>query len=599
MRLHRLAALAIALCNAAPALAAPPHNVLIFVADGLRYSSVTPQTAPTLWRIKTEGVDFTNSHSIYPTLTTANASAIATGHYLGDTGDYGNTLFVDFPVKAKENSNVVFLEDDPILAEIKQHFPDGYMAPPSLAALARAKGYSTAIIGKIGPAAIQDITVFTKPDGIVLDDAVGSKKLDGSPAFAPYLDPQLAKQIAAATGQASPPATNVPNDAQQKYLVTATTQVLLPYLQAKHKPFVILFWSRDPDATQHAQQDSMGKLVPGINGDTAHQGIADADTSLKSLLDALDKAGLSKTTDVFVTADHGFSTIAKSIPDESDTLPPASHPAGFLAIDVATWLDKKLFDPDAGNSELDFAGSGEHPARGDGLIGDNPDAPDAIVAANGGSDLIYTRGSDPDATAKQIFDKLVEQPYVGALFVNDALMRSDAKSFAGALPMSAINLIGTSNVPQPAIVVGFRSFVAKNCTLGEQLCTAEIADTTLQTGQGMHGTFSRADTRNFMAAMGPDFKAHFADPAPISNADINPTIARLLRLATPPKGPLSGRAATEALKGGHSVSVTHGWTVSQPTANGEQTVLDYQQVGGTRYFDAAGFPGRTVGLTSH
>src|SRR5260221_8007684 len=72
---------------------ARPHNVIIFVADGLRYDSVTKQNAPTLWRIRHDGVDFANSHAIYPTLTTANASAIATGHYLGDTGDYANTLY--------------------------------------------------------------------------------------------------------------------------------------------------------------------------------------------------------------------------------------------------------------------------------------------------------------------------------------------------------------------------------------------------------------------------------------------------------------------------------------------------------------------------
>jgi hypothetical protein len=34
----------------------------------------------------------------------------------------------------------------------------------------------------------------------------------------------------------------------------------------------------------------------------------------------------------------------------------------------------------------------------------------------------------------------------------------------------------------------------------------EIADTGLQQGQGMHGSFSRADTFNNMAAIGPDFK---------------------------------------------------------------------------------------------
>jgi hypothetical protein len=35
---------------------------------------------------------------------------------------------------------------------------------------------------------------------------------------------------------------------------------------------------------------------------------------------------------------------------------------------------------------------------------------------------------------------------------------------------------------------------------------------------------------------------------------------------------------------------------SCPAANGLRTVLTYQRVGSARYFDAAGFPGRTVGL---
>jgi hypothetical protein len=35
---------------------------------------------------------------------------------------------------------------------------------------------------------------------------------------------------------------------------------------------------------------------------------------------------------------------------------------------------------------------------------------------------------------------------------------------------------------------------------------------------------------------------------------------------------------------------------SKPAENGLRTMMNYQQVGATRYFDAAGFPGRTVGL---
>jgi hypothetical protein len=35
---------------------------------------------------------------------------------------------------------------------------------------------------------------------------------------------------------------------------------------------------------------------------------------------------------------------------------------------------------------------------------------------------------------------------------------------------------------------------------------------------------------------------------------------------------------------------------SKASANGLRTVLKYQSVGRTRYFDVAGFPRRTVGL---
>src|SRR5579862_6858493 len=65
---------------------AAPHNLILFVPDGLRSQVVDRATAPTLARLRDDGVDFTNSHSLFPTFTTANASAFATGHRLGDTG---------------------------------------------------------------------------------------------------------------------------------------------------------------------------------------------------------------------------------------------------------------------------------------------------------------------------------------------------------------------------------------------------------------------------------------------------------------------------------------------------------------------------------
>jgi hypothetical protein len=117
------------------------------------------------------------------------------------------------------------------------------------------------------------------------------------------------------------------------------------------------------------------------------------------------------------------------------------------------------------------------------------------------------------------------------------------------------------------------------------------------TGQGSHGGLSRAETRNFMAAVGPSFKTGYVNPAPISNADIAPTLAQIMGLDLPARGKLTGRVIREALKGGAPAVVTRATLVSEPAANGLRTYLNTQSVGQNRYFDAAGFPGRTVGLS--
>ena len=100
-RINRLAGLiAGATLSMAAHGADKPHNVILFVPDGLRSLMVHPDTAPTMAQLRDSGVTFSNSHSLFPTLTTANASGFATGHYLGDTGDFSNTIYAAYPVAA-------------------------------------------------------------------------------------------------------------------------------------------------------------------------------------------------------------------------------------------------------------------------------------------------------------------------------------------------------------------------------------------------------------------------------------------------------------------------------------------------------------------
>ena len=148
--------------------------------------------------------------------------------------------------------------------------------------------------------------------------------------------------------------------------------------------------------------------------------------------------------------------------------------------------------------------------------------------------------------------------------------------------------------PNPSIVVNFRSYV-EGCNEPTN-CSVEVADTVLRQGQGMHGSFGRGDTMNFMAAIGPDFKAGYADPLPVSNADVGMTMAQLMGLHAVAMGGLVGRVMSEALPNGSVPKAFDGKLISKPAANGLQTIVKYQRVASQRYFDAAGFTGRTVGL---
>jgi hypothetical protein len=589
--------LAGALVATTPAVAAP-HNVILFVADGLRNKIVRPDTAPTMAAIRDAGVSFPNSHSLFPTFTTANASAMATGHYLGDTGDFSNFIFTGYPVEVPGMGKTVtpFLENDPVLGDIDAHFGGNYLDEETIIRAAREKGMHTAAIGKLGPTLIFDHTERTGQLTVTLDDQTGTK--DGVP-LADWLKTGLAKvEMPPAppkrdqpAGDMSKPGTLVANIGQQAWFADAAAKVVLPKFAADDKGFVLVFWSRDPDGTQHNQGDSLNRLTPGINGPTSLASIRNADDNLAELRKAVHDLGLDATTDIILTSDHGFSTISKesatssSAKDHYADVPTGFIPTGFVSIDLAKGLGLPLFDPDRDEKKL---GVGEHPRFANGLIGDDPRAPKIIVAGNGGSDLIYIPSKD-QALAQKVVDILLAQDYVSGIFVDRALGQ-----ISGTLPLTSINLEGSAVTPMPAIAVNFTSF-STGCA-EPQLCTVEVADTGLQQGQGMHGSFSRADTHNFMAAIGPSFKHGFVDPAPASNADLGRTIAQLLELKLETHGKLLGRPLLEAMTDGQVPAFSADVLVSKPAANGLVTKLRYQSVGDTLYFDAAGFANRTVGL---
>jgi hypothetical protein len=625
-----------------PPAARSPRNVIVFVADGLRRGSVNPIDTPALYSLRVNGVDFSNSHALFPTFTTPNASAIATGHQLGDTGDYSNTVYLGYPIfnnRGAPGTPTPFLENNPVLADVDEHVIGGnYLNEESLLALARGHGYQTASIGKLGPVGIQDVTQL-KIDAsravqpattVFIDDATGT---GGSPPLPAAISSALsAAGLPLATPSRNQPAGNatnrgaqVSNAQQQAYFCDALTKAVLPTFVANGAPFAIVYWSRDPDGSQHNQGDSFNKatgyadqLRPGINGPTSKAGVADADANLGQILAFLKShPNVEANTDVFATSDHGFATISRHEVDaaghasqsyaasftyrnssgETDVVP-GFLPPGFLAIDLAHALDMPLFDPDLqvtsdGTTRYapvdptlpqQGATTRQRPTAGNGLIGgtggvlERTDAA-IVVAANGGSDLVYVPAHDA-TLVRRIVAFLSQQDYVGGLFVD-----SSYGAIAGALPMSAIGLEGDAVTPRPAIAVAFRTF---SLDADDPLQSAvQVADTALQEGQGMHGSLGRDNTFNNMAAIGPDFRRGLTDPAPVSNADIAQTLAHVLGLPLARRGPLPGRVLHEALSGGAGVpTFKHKVMVSKLFGNAA-TRLEYQVVGRHRYLDRA------------
>ncbi|MCL2429051.1 MAG: hypothetical protein FWD12_07445 [Alphaproteobacteria bacterium] len=80
-----------------------------------------------------------------------------------------------------------------------------------------------------------------------------------------------------------------------------------------------------------------------------------------------------------------------------------------------------------------------------------------------------------------------------------------------------------------------------------------------------------------------------------SNADIGETVASVRHLKIPSQGRLAGGVVSEGMPNGAMPPAGARIIRPAPDGAGHVTVVTRQLVGETRYFDAAGYPGRTLG----
>jgi arylsulfatase A-like enzyme len=294
-----------------PAIAGNATLNLVLVLDGLRPDSITAEETPNLWRLRQEGVNFLNGHSVFPTVTRANATAIATGTYPSRNGIFGNTLYV-----REVNPNRAFPNDEhQNLLRLDAVTNGGMVLTESLGEILAKRGKTLAVVssGSTGSALLANHRA-PKGVGILVN---GYWEAGVRVAFPDAANEAILRRFPAAPARGG---------AKDSFVaqVNWTQQVLRDYVLPDIKPDVVINWLTEPDHLQHAI---------GAGAPESRAAIRNNDREVGLLLDRLRELGLADKTNIIVVSDHGFGHSAYGV-DVTGELIKAGLKAGPDSDDV-------------------------------------------------------------------------------------------------------------------------------------------------------------------------------------------------------------------------------------------------------------------------
>src|SRR5467141_4066429 len=544
------------------------RKVIIFVWDGLRADDVTLENMPNYFALARTGVVFADHHAVYPTFTMMNSASIATGTYPGTHGFYGNVVYAP-NAKGKNAKGVAidffapaFIEDFGVVEAVRDSYQGRLTLVSTMLQAAQAKGLTTVAIGKFGAAFIQDY----KRGGIILDEDAAiplgfAKELQqtGYPLPRNSGNAYEAGALTLANDNGDPTApipiqrlkdgqTGNPLDcsgALSRRGFAYLTGVFVNYILPNKKPDLTIFWSKEPDATNHAYGPGTCNSIDATRMN---------DEILGRVVEELRQLGWEESTDIIITQDHNHSTVSgdvayyplRAIVDGGIGVhdPHGYSVSGFVrTAELLTRDGLKAYDGAGCRDIPTLSGilvDGTHVRhRNDDADGSvcgkaqkytSPKYPvpkpvpvgGVVVAANAGSDYLFVPDGDPN-TVKAAVVSLQSRLQFGAVFVSDKY-----GDIAGTLRMGLINTESPASGRGPDIIVSF-SFDEHVAVAGRP----GISYASSVNRRGDHGSFSRTDTHISMMAHGPDFKAGLYDTLPTANVDIAPTVARILMLNMP------------------------------------------------------------------
>jgi arylsulfatase A-like enzyme len=346
------------------------RHIVVVVWDGMRPDFVSEETTPTLWKLAREGVTFRNHHSVYPSATMVNGTALVTGVYPGKNGVLANYEYRPEIDRARSIS----VESPTVVSKGDEVSGGKYISVPTITDLVqRADG--------------RTVIASAKTVGLLLDRHA---KVAGASQPISHRQGADVTGITLFAGQALPRDILTPIVAALGPFPSArlqrdgwTTKAVTDLLWKDGVPALSVIWLGEPDLTEH---DSAPGAPPALAA------IKSSDENLAAVLSALDRpasatatarqASARATTDVFVVSDHGFSTIGRSV-----DLRQILKDAGFVA-------------------KTEFDGQ--------------PKPGDIMLVGNGGSVLFYVVGHDGTVT-RRLVEFLQQSDFAGVIFTKQGL----------------------------------------------------------------------------------------------------------------------------------------------------------------------------------
>ena len=256
------------------------HLIAIFVVDGLRPDSINRTDTPTIARLRDEGVDYVNSHSIFPTSTRVNTATLVTGTYPSRHGIVGNSMFVSgvnpqAPFDTGDFRQLMRLEE-----------VDGRVVTvPTLGEVLQRSGRKLVTVssGTTGNGYLLNPEA-RRGAGIAIHGLFDPGKIAAYPR-------EVSDAVIRRFGWPPPD----PDDIGQ---MEWTDRVLRDYVLPELRPDVVIDWMGPLDAAQHNR---------GVSSPEAKTALRAIDTSLSRTIAAMQAMTPRRRLDVIITSDHGFA----------------------------------------------------------------------------------------------------------------------------------------------------------------------------------------------------------------------------------------------------------------------------------------------------